>query len=191
MRAQLMTEAVKDLRWGFDTGIMPRLGDSAVTRNSLLNEPLINQDDGDPKRTDILHEYFVPSERFPDFIAACQDVIPASYQELLNSTLRYVKADRESVLAYAPGNRIACMMLFSQEMTRRAETDHRRMTQELIERVLNIGGTYYLPFRPHATKAQLLRGYPRAREFVERKLELDPTRTFRNGFWDNYLQTLA
>ena len=190
MQAQLMNETVKDLRWGFEAGLVPHLA-GAVTRNTLLNEPVTALTNGDPTRTDIFHEYFVPPERFSDFVTACQEVIPASYQELLNITLRYVKADRESVLAYAQGNRITCMMQFAQEMTQRAEMDHMRMTQELIERVLDIGGTYYLPFRPHATDAQFLRGYPRAGEFVERKLELDPTLTFRNGFWDRYLQALV
>ena len=189
-RAQLMNETVKDLRWGFEAGIGPIIGAGEVTRNALLNEPVITLDDRDPTRTDILHEYFVPPERFADFIDACQDVIPASYQEMLNITLRYVLADRESVLAYAPGNRIACVMLFSQEMTARAEADHARMTRALIDRVLDIAGTYYLPYRPHATGAQIERGYPRVREFVERKLELDPTATFRNGFWDTYLEAL-
>ncbi|NNE89448.1 MAG: FAD-binding oxidoreductase [Silicimonas sp.] len=190
-RAQLMNETAKDIRWGFEAILGPLIGAGDVTRNTLLNEPVKTLDDRDPTRTDILHEYFVPPERFGDFIDVCQDVIPASYQEMLNITLRYVKADRESVLAYAPGNRIACVMLFSQEMTARAETDHKRMTQELIERVLALGGTYYLPYRPHATGAQLLRGYPSVRDFVERKLELDPDRTFRNGFWDTYLEPLA
>ena len=190
-RAQLMNEPMKDARWGFEAFLRPLIGGGTVTRNTLLNEPVITLDDNDPGRTDILHEYFVPPERFADFITACQEVIPASYQELLNITLRYVAADRESVLAYATGNRIACVMLFSQEMTARAETDHRRMTRELIDRVLDLGGTYYLPYRPHATRAQFLKSYPSARAFVRRKLELDPDATFRNLFWDRYLKDLA
>ena len=189
-RAQLMNETAKNLRWGFEAGIQPRIAGEA-TRNSLINEPVVTLDDGDPTRTDILHEYFVPPARFADFVTACQEVIPASYQEMMNITLRYVAADRESVLAYAPGPRIACVMLFSQEMTARAEADHKRMTQELIDRVLDIGGTYYLPYRPHATPDQLKRGYPRVEEFVQKKLELDPDRLFRNMFWDRYLEALG
>lgn len=190
-RAQLMNETAKELRWWFETDFGPMIGAGEVTRNSLLNEPVITLDDRDPSRTDILHEYFVPPERFADFVAACQDVIPSSYQEMLNITLRFVRADRESVLAYAPGNRIAAVMLFGQELTARAEADHARMTRDLIDRVLDLGGTYYLPYRPHATRAQFLRSYPRAAEFVARKIELDPDRLFRNVFWDNYLEWLA
>ena len=190
-RAQLHNETVKNLRWWFETDIGPRVAGGEITRNSLLNEPVITLDDGDATRTDILHEYFVPPDSFPDFITACQEVIPSSYQEMMNITLRYIRADRESVLSYAPGNRIACVMLFSQEMTQRAETDHRRMTRALIDRVLDLGGTYYLPYRPHASRAQFLRAYPQARDFAARKLELDPDRLFRNTFWDTYLEGLT
>lgn len=190
-RTQLMNEPMKDLRWWFEASLGPRIGAGAVTRNSLINEPVATLDDGDPTRTDILHEYFVPPDRFAEFVTACQQVIPASYQEMMNITLRYVRADEESVLSYAPGPRIACVMLFSQEMTMRAETDHARMTRELIERVLDLGGTYYLPYRPHARTEHLLQGYPNVREFVARKREVDPDLIFRNGFWDTYLETLA
>ena len=190
-RAQLMNESAKDLRWWFEASLGPSIGAGDVSRNSLLNEPVVTLDDGDPTRTDILHEYFVPPDRFADFVTACQEVIPASYQEMLNITLRYVAADNESVLSYAPGPRIACVMLFSQEMTERAEVDHRRMTRELIERTLDLGGTYYLPYRPHPRLEHFLRGYPNVREFVAQKLEIDPDQVFRNGFWENYLRGLA
>jgi FAD/FMN-containing dehydrogenase len=132
-RAQLMNEPAKNLRWWFEASLGPVIGAGEVTRNSLLNEPVITLDDRDPTRTDILHEYFVPPERFADFVTASQDVIPASYQELMNITLRYVRADTESVLSYAPEARIAAVMLFSQEMTSRAEADHRRMRS--VERI--------------------------------------------------------
>lgn len=190
-RAQLMNEPAKSLRWWFEASLGPRIGAGEVTRNSLINEPVVTLDDGDPSRTDILHEYFVPPDRFADFVTVCQEIIPASYQEMMNITLRYVAADPESVLAYAPGPRIACVMLFSQEMTARAEADHARMTRDLIDRTLEIGGTYYLPYRPHATRQQLSKGYPRAAEFIRQKLELDPGRVFRNVFWNTYLEGLG
>jgi hypothetical protein len=151
-----------------------------------MNEPVITLDDRDPFRTDILHEYFVAPGRFAEFVAACREVIPASFQQLLNITLRYVDTDRDSVLAYASEPRIAAVMLFSQEKTVRGEADMARMTRELIARVLDIGGTYYLPYRPHASPDQLSRGYPRAAAFASRKRELDRDLLFRNQLWDGY-----
>lgn len=186
-RRQVGSDRIKNLRWMVETGIGARLGDKDVTRNALINEPVVTLEDRDPSRTDILHEYFVSPAQFPAFVKACQDVIPSSYQELLNITLRYVDTDSESLLSYAAEPRIAAVMLFSQEKSQRAEDDMRRMTRALIDRVHAIGGAYYLPYRPHATQEQFLKGYPRAGAFVAKKREIDPGLIFRNGFWDDYL----
>jgi FAD/FMN-containing dehydrogenase len=188
-RAQVESDRAKRFRWWTEAGLGPRVAGNA-TRNSLLNEPVVTLDDRDPFRTDILHEYFVAPGRFAEFVKTCQAVIPASYQQLLNITLRYVNTDQDSVLAYAPEPRIAAVLLFSQEMTVRGENDMAHMTQALIERVLDIGGTYYLPYRPHASLAQLARGYPRAAAFAARKRVADPDLLFRNQLWDGYFAQL-
>ena len=188
-RAQVESDRAKRFRWWTETGLGPRFAGTS-TRNTLMNEPVVTLDDRDPFRTDILHEYFVPPERFADFVRACQAVIPASYQQLLNITLRFVDTDRDSVLAYAPGPRLAAVLLFSQEKTARGESDMARMTQALIDRVLDIGGTYYLPYRPHATLAQLTRGYPSAAAFAAGKRAADPDLLFRNQLWDGYFAKL-
>jgi FAD/FMN-containing dehydrogenase len=155
-----------------------------------MNEPVVTLDDLDPLRTDILHEYFVAPSRFAEFVALCRDVIPASFQQLLNVTLRYVDTDRDSVLAYATEPRIAAVMLFSQEKTVRGEADMARMTRDLIDRVLAIGGTYYLPYRPHASIDQLVRAYPHAASFAANKRVFDKDLLFRNHLWDAYLARL-
>ena len=188
-RAQVESDRAKHFRWWTESSLGPRVAGDA-TRNSLMNEPVVTLDDRDPFRTDILHEYFVSPARFAEFVQACQAVIPASYQQLLNITLRFVDTDRDSVLAYAPEPRVAAVLLFSQEKTVRGEADMARMTAALIERVLDIGGTYYLPYRPHASLAQLSRGYPRAAEFAAVKRAADPDLLFRNALWDGYLAKL-
>ena len=188
-RAQVESDRAKHLRWWTEAELGAMLARDA-TRNSLMNEPVVTLDDRDPSRTDILHEYFVAPARFADFVRACQAVIPASYQQLLNITLRFVDTDHDSVLAYAPGPRIAAVLLFSQEKTMRGEADMRRMTEALIARVLDLGGTYYLPYRPHASLSQLSRGYPRAAAFAAAKRAADPDLLFRNALWDRYFATL-
>ena len=97
------------------------------------------------------HRYTRTKALFDDFLTACREVIPGSYQEFLNVTLRHVSRDDESWLSYAPVDRIAAVMSFSQEMTERAEADMARMTRDLIDRMIEIGASYYLPYRPHPT----------------------------------------
>ena len=189
-RAQVGNEWVKRRRWGIETGIGATLAGPA-SRSSLMNEPVVTLDDRDPTHTDILHEYFVTPDRFGDFLTLCRAIIPGSYQELLNVTLRWVEQDATSLLSYAPGGpRIAAVLLFGQEMTARAETDMGWMTQALSEAVQGIGGSYYLPYRPHASVAQFQAGYVRAAEFAALKRQYDPGLLFRNALWDTYIAGL-
>ena len=59
-RAQIGSERGKRARWMAETRLMPKVGQIALTRNTLLNEPVAALADRDSTRTDILHEYFVP-----------------------------------------------------------------------------------------------------------------------------------
>ena len=117
-------------------------------------------------------------------------MIPASYQEFLNVTLRYIAQDDQSALSYASSPRIAAVMSFSQEMTQRAEADMRRMTEALIDRVAADGGAYYLPYRPHARVDQMANVYSGAAKFAAAKRAIDPQLILRNNLWDSYLERL-
>lgn len=189
-RAQLGSEVFKSFRWWNETRLGPSLGAGDATRNSLINEPVATLDDRNPERTDILHEYFVGFDAFDGFLTACREVIPASYQEFLNVTLRYVAQDDQSTLSFASSPRIAAVMSFSQELTHRAEADMARMTRELIDRIVALGGAYYLPYRPHARLDQIAAAYPKAGEFAQAKRVLDPQLVLRNNLWDSYLGQL-
>jgi FAD/FMN-containing dehydrogenase len=50
-----------------------------------------------------------------------------------------------------------------------------------------LGGSYYLPYRLHATREQMRSAYPRLDEFVAAKRRTDPQLRFRNALWDTYL----
>lgn len=189
-RSQLGNETMKRARWWQETELGPRLSAGPVTRNSLINEPVVTLDDRNPDRVDILHEYFVGLDQWPGFLEACRDVIPASYQEFLNVTLRFIDTDATSTLTYAPVPRIAAVMSFSQELTARAEADMARMTRALVDRITAIGGAYYLCYRPHPTPAQMVAAYPSAPDFAAAKRALDPDGVMGNLFWDRYFADL-
>lgn len=186
-RAQTGSEDFKNFRWFAEQNFAPALSAIPVTRNTLVNQPFTSLANNRADRTDILHEYFIPADRFSDFVKACKEVVLSSYQDLLNITLRYVEADEDSLLTYATGPRIAAVMLFSQETSLRAERDMKRITRALIDRVLALGGSYYLPYRLHASQEQIEKAYPKLHEFVTEKRNYDPKLLFRNGLWDAYM----
>jgi FAD/FMN-containing dehydrogenase len=185
-RAQIGSEVAKQARWLVETKVGPAES-SPATRNSLMNEPVANLADWNKSRTDILHEYFVAPERFPEFVRACQDIIPASGLEFLNVTLRYLKPDLQSVLAYARERRIAAVMSFSQSVSPDGERKMLTMTEALIDRVIGLGGAFYLPYRLHARHDQVRAAYPRFDDFVAQKRHYDPGLLFRNFMWSTYV----
>jgi FAD/FMN-containing dehydrogenase len=186
-RAQVGSDQAKRARWYAETVAGPRTSSGIASRNRLLNEPVANLAGRDRSRTDILHEYFLPAAGLEPFLAACRTAIPASRQDLMNVTLRYVAEDRVSALAFAPAPRVAAVMLFSQRMTRADEEDMAAMTRRLIDAALEAGGSFYLPYRLHASRAQVARAYPKLEAFVAGKRRHDPGLLFRNALWDRYL----
>jgi len=184
-RLQTGHEWAKNFRWFMEASVNPSISGTA-TRNALMAEPVVNLASGDATRTDILHEYFVPPDRFKGFVELCRAVIPKARAEFLNVTLRYVDADPVAVLAYAPQKRIAAVMSFSQEVNPEGEADMMAMTEALIEGVKDLGGSFYLPYRLHARRDQVRAIYPRTEEFVAAKRRLDPSLVFRNMMWDAY-----
>ncbi len=185
-RKQIGSETAKDIRWAAETKLAPSLASGLATRNTLMNEPVSNLANTLPRRTDILHEYFIPPHRFQDFLTACREVIPPAKSEFINVTLRYVAADDTSTLAFAPEKRIAAVMSFSQDISPGGEEDMIRTTEALIERIVAIGGAFYLPYRLHARRDQIEKAYPKTTYFVERKHRYDPGLLFRNTMWDTY-----
>jgi FAD/FMN-containing dehydrogenase len=181
-RNQVGSEIAKHVRWAAETKIAPSL----ATRNTLMNEPVENLANPFPQRTDILHEYFVSPERFAEFLRACREIIPPARAEFLNVTLRYVAPDPVSALAHSPTTRIAAVMSFSQEISPKGEVDMMRLTERLIDRIVAIGGAFYLPYRLHARRDQVAAAYPKAAWFLERKRHYDPDLLFRNAMWDAY-----
>jgi FAD/FMN-containing dehydrogenase len=71
-------------------------------------------------------------------------------------------------------------------MTDEGERSMQAMTERLIDRVLALGGSYYLPYRLHARADQLRAAYPRIEEFVAKKRSYDPQLRFRNMMWETY-----
>lgn len=188
-RAQTGSETWKKIRWAAETKLARRL-ERVSSRNALLNTPVSALASDDPSRTDILHEYFLPPDRLAAFLSNCRDIIPKSGADLLNVTLRYVGEDQQSTLAFAPSERVAAVMSFSQLRSQSADARLRPMTQALIDAALKEGGSFYLPYRLHARADQLKRAYPRMREFVGVKREVDPGGLFRNRMWEAYFAEL-
>ncbi|GGN45478.1 FAD/FMN-containing dehydrogenase [Actinoplanes campanulatus] len=184
-RGSAGSDVGKTLRWSLEREAAPWLA-APMSRNTIQNEPAAVFADRSEETSDILHEYFVPRQRLWDFVQTARDVIAASPMELLNVTVRDVRADTRSALAYAREDVFGLVMSFRQERTARADDRMRELTRTLIDAAAAVGGTFYLPYRLHATAGQVRRAYPGWDAAMATKRRLDPKPVFRNGLYEAY-----
>ena len=105
---------------------------------------------------------------------------------IINVSIRHANKDEGSLLAWAKEESFAFVVYYQQEKTLAAKKAVEKWTKEIIDAVLSVGGTYYLPYQPHATPEQFKKAYPRFDKFVALKKTLDPLNRFTNNLWDKY-----
>ena len=184
-RNSVNSSAGKAVRWFLEREAVPWLA-AQISRNSVLNEPAAVYANRTRDTTDILHEYFVPQVRVAEFVGHAKEIIRRAEANLLNVTVRDVRQDTRTVLAYAHGDVFGLVMSFVQARTDDGEVRMRGMTRELIDASIATGGSFYLPYRLHATGEQLRRTYPAWNEAMQAKDRYDPKHVFRNGIYDAY-----
>ena len=136
--------------------------------------------------TYVLHEYFVPVARLEEFVPKMGRILRSHGVNVINVSIRHAHKDPGAVLAWAREEVFAYVLYYKQGTDAESRRKVGVWTRELIDAALSVGGTYYLPYQPHATEAQFLKAYPRAPEFFALKRKLDPDNRFRNKLWDKY-----
>jgi FAD/FMN-containing dehydrogenase len=136
--------------------------------------------------TYVLQEYFVPVERFDEFVPPMRTIFRRHRVNVLNVSIRHARPDTKTLLSWAPHEVFAFVVYYKQKTDTASQREVGNWTRELVNAALRVGGSYYLPYQLHATRSQFLRAYPRAPEFFALKRRLDPTNKFRNMFWDKY-----
>ncbi|HEX2205258.1 MAG TPA: FAD-binding oxidoreductase [Longimicrobium sp.] len=138
------------------------------------------------KYTYVLQEYFVPVERFDDFVPRMRDVFRRHDVNVVNVSIRHATPDPGSLLAWARGETFAFVVYYKQGTSAGARREVAAWTRELADAALAVGGRWYLPYQPHAAPEQFRQAYPRSNEFFALKRRLDPANRFRNKLWDRY-----
>ena len=140
------------------------------------------------KSTYLMQEYFVPQDRFDQFVTRMRAILLARDVNVLNVAITHAQRDPGSLLAWARTDVFAFVINYKQDTAPAALAAEQQWTRELVDAALGVDGSYYLGYRLNATPEQFARAYPRAAEFVALKHRLDPTNKFRNRLIDRYLQ---
>jgi FAD/FMN-containing dehydrogenase len=176
-------EAGKRARWLIEKRVAPSAEPEVTTRNSAMHPDIHLLWPEDPGKRDILQEYFVPEGALQPFLAALARAVRDHGQNLLNVTVRAVRRDDDTLLAYARADSFAVVLFFSQEATPEGEESMRAMTSQLIDRARELQGSFYLPYRLHYSREQFLAAYPGAGRFLDLKAARDPGSLFSSWFY--------
>ena len=185
-RASQYTELGKAMRWAAERFYAQKsAAANPVSRNNAMNTdshilwPLYD------KNKDILHEYFIPKDKLNKFLEVTKHLILSYDMNVLNVTIREIKQDNVSRLPYANQDVFGLVFLFSQNQDVEAEEKMKQFTQKVIDEVIKLQGTFYLPYRLHYNHDQLLACYPHTGEWLKIKQKWDPDGVFSSQFFEH------
>ena len=181
------------IKWWAEKHLEPRLetcpaGDSngcLVSRNHPMHDSvpyLMNRLAGE---TDILQEYFIPRDRFVEFVDGLRQATLDHQANLLNASVRVVHRE-DNFLSYAPADMFAVVLYLNQKTDEKGGAQMARLTGALIDLTSNLGGRFFLPYQLHYTAAQLRRAYPEIDAFFRAKDTYDPGHVLTNTFYNKY-----
>lgn len=177
----------QELFWQFSGRLAPRLaGMMKFSRNQAMAEPMVAFKSNDPNETQILHEYFLPPARFPEFVERLRESVLKHGATLTMAAARDIAADKDSMLPYAPEERMGLVLFFNQKISKAENENMAAMTRELISAAIDLGGRFYLPYQLVYSDEQLRKAYPNIEQFFELKRKYDPDEMFMNKWYAKY-----
>ena len=184
------------LKWFAEKRIEPLLESCPVSRNQALGEGeacFVSRNDpmhdsvpylrnSLPDETDVLHEYFIPQDRFVSFVDDLRATVRRLDANLLNASVRVVRKE-ENTLTYAPADNMLAVVLYLNQPTDGAGTGRMTaLTRALVDACLRAGGRFFLPYQVQYTGEQLTRSYPEIRAFLAARKEFDPHGILTSAF---------
>lgn len=181
----------KNWRWDLQKKIETGIGEARImSRTNAMRPPLAPLElldyysSGD---TDILQEYFIPVKNFVPFMDEFRDILLKNKVNTISFTIRYVKANSETYMAYAPTeDAFAIIYMSSVGLSEKAQEKIEQTTQKIVDTAINNSGTYYLTYQLYPTKEQMRKAYPNTDLFFAKKLQYDPSEMFMNKFYEKY-----
>jgi FAD/FMN-containing dehydrogenase len=141
--------------------------------------------------SEMITELYVPRSRLADFMRACAFEFRAHDTNVIYGTVRLIRRDRETFLAWARED-YACV-IFNLHVDHCASGVERAAEafRRLIDRAIERGGSYYLTYHRFARRDQVEACYPQLRAFLRLKAAWDPQDLFQSDWYRHQRDLLA
>jgi len=177
----------KELRWY----LQKKLEDNPenieiVSRNNAMRPPITFLEYYSSRNTDILQEYFIPTENFVGFIDGLKKISQEENINLLSVTIRHVSENNDAFLSYSKQDSFAVVLYINQGLSEKEKDKAEKWTQKLVDLAIENNGTYYLTYQLYPTQKQIRQVYPEIDSFFLEKKKHDPNEMFMNKFYAKY-----
>lgn len=130
-----------------------------------------------------LREYFIPVERFDEFVPRMRAIFTRHDANIINVSVRHALRDPGTLLAWANKEVFAFVVYYRQGRTPEEVAAVRAWSLEVIDAAIALGGAYYLPYQVFESPEQFHAAFPRDTEYFALKARVDPENRFRNRLW--------
>ena len=138
------------------------------------------------KNTEMISELYVPRERLADFMKAAAVGLKERDANVVYGTVRLIKQDDESALAWARKPWASVIFNLHTEHTPEGISKSAEQFRHLIDLATDRGGSYYLTYHRWADKDQVQRAHPALAGVLAKKLEYDPQERFQSDWYRHY-----
>jgi hypothetical protein len=150
--------------------------------HSELDKRLCNAHRG----SEMITESYVPAHKLTDFMDAAKETLRSTGADLIYGTIRLIREDDESFLAWAKQDFVCVIFNLHVEHTETGIARSRNTFLELIDDALRCDGSFFLTYHRHASREQVSAAYPQFADFLEEKQKRDPQSLFASDWYLHY-----
>ena len=141
---------------------------------------------GYPDGSLMITEAYVPRDKLTAFMDTVSNDARTHDFNIIYGTIRLIKKDDESFLAWAKDDYACIIFNLRVEHSDKGIAKAKANLRRIIDRALEVDGSYFLTYHRWARKDQVLEAYPQFVEFLKLKLEYDPEERFQSEWYRHY-----
>ena len=138
--------------------------------------------------TEMISELYVPRDHLPEFISRAAKVLRETRADLIYGTIRLIRKDDESFLAWAREDFACVIFNLHVEHTAVGIAAAAHSFRALIDVALSLDGSYFLTYHRFASREQVEGAYPQFPDFLAKKRAYDPQERFSSDWYRHHAE---
>ena len=134
----------------------------------------------------MITEVYVPKDKLTAFMDTVSKDARNHDFNIIYGTIRLIKKDDESFLAWAKDDYACIIFNLRAEHSDKGIEKAKANLRRIIDRALEVDGSYFLTYHRWARKDQVIEAYPQFVQFLKLKLEYDPEERFQSEWYRHY-----